>query len=359
MRETTSRIALAPAFVPIFLLALILGTGQTAADELGDRARGMFKPIPQQPPTIDGNELTEDKIELGKMLFFEPRLSSSHLISCNTCHNVGMGGHDYLQTSIGHGWQKGPRNSPTVFNAVFNAAQFWDGRAADLAEQAKGPVQAGVEMNSTPERVVLTLNSMPDYVERFRNAFPGQAESVTFDNMATAIEAFEATLITPDAPFDKYLRGNVDALDDGEKTGLALFMDKGCAACHSGTNLGGQGYYPFGLVKKPGANVRPVGDKGRYKVTRTASDEYVFRAAPLRNIELTAPYFHSGGVWSLEEAVAVMGTSQLGTELSEEDVTFIVAFLKTLTGRVPEIQYPLLPPSTDSTPKPESMRSQS
>ncbi len=339
-------------------LATTLGVmaGTAGADELRDRAHNLFSAVPQYPPVIDGNELTEDKVELGKMLFFEPRLSASHLISCNTCHNVGMGGHDYLPTSIGHGWQKGPRNAPTVFNAVFNAAQFWDGRAADLAEQAKGPVQAGVEMSSTPERVEATLRSMPEYVRRFQAAFPGQEDPVTFDNMATAIEAFEATLITANAPFDKYLRGDDKALNKQEKEGLALFMDKGCAACHGGVNFGGQDYFPFGLVTKPGADILPTGDKGRFAVTETASDQYVFRAAPLRNIELTAPYFHSGAVWSLEEAVAVMGTAQLGAELSGDEVQSIVAFLKTLTGEVPEIRYPVLPPSTDSTPRPEPMK---
>ncbi len=339
-------------------LATTLGVmaGTAGADELRDRAHNLFSAVPQYPPVIDGNELTEDKVELGKMLFFEPRLSASHLISCNTCHNVGMGGHDYLPTSIGHGWQKGPRNAPTVFNAVFNAAQFWDGRAADLAEQAKGPVQAGVEMSSTPERVEATLRSMPEYVSRFQAAFPGQEDPVTFDNMATAIEAFEATLITANAPFDKYLRGDDKALNEQETEGLALFMDKGCAACHGGVNFGGQDYFPFGLVTKPGADILPTGDKGRFAVTETASDQYVFRAAPLRNIELTAPYFHSGAVWSLEEAVAVMGTAQLGAELSGDEVQSIVAFLKTLTGEVPEIRYPVLPPSTDSTPRPEPMK---
>ena len=260
-----------------------------------------------------------------------------------------------MPTSIGHGWQKGPRNSPTVFNAVFNAAQFWDGRAADLAEQAKGPVQAGVEMSSTPDRVVSTLKSMPEYIERFEDAFPGQDNPVTFDNMAVAIEAYEATLITPEAPFDKYLRGNSEALNEKEKEGLALFMDRGCTACHSGMNVGGQNYYPFGLVAKPGAEILPAGDKGRFSVTETASDEYVFRASPLRNIELTAPYFHSGAVWSLEEAVAVMGTAQLGIELNDSEVKSIVAFLKTLTGDIPEVTYPVLPPSTADTPKPVDM----
>ena len=340
----------------VLATTLSLLAGAATADNLRDQASSMFSAVPQYPPVIDGNELTEDKVELGKMLFFEPRLSASHLISCNTCHNVGMGGHDYLPTSIGHGWQKGPRNAPTVFNAVFNAAQFWDGRAADLAEQAKGPVQAGVEMSSTPERVVATLKSMPEYVSRFKAAFPGQEDPVTFDNMATAIEAFEATLITPNARFDKFLRGDDKALNQQEKEGLSLFMNKGCAACHGGVNFGGQDYFPFGLVTKPGADILPAGDKGRFAVTETASDQYVFRAAPLRNIELTAPYFHSGAVWSLEEAVAVMGTAQLGTELSGEEVKSIVAFLKTLTGEVPEIRYPVLPVSTDATPKPEPMK---
>ena len=173
--------------------------------------------------------------------------------------------------------------------------------------------------------------------------------------MAVAIEAYEATLITPEAPFDKYLRGDGSALNESEKEGLALFMDRGCTACHSGVNLGGQNYYPFGLVAKPGAEILPEGDKGRFSVTETASDEYVFRASPLRNIELTAPYFHSGAVWSLEEAVAVMGTAQLGTELNDDEVKSIVAFLKTLTGNVPEVTYPVLPPSTANTPKPVDM----
>ena len=336
-------------------LGLAVAAAPAMASDLMERANNNFEPIPKYPPVIDGNELTQAKVELGKMLFFEPRLSSSHLISCNTCHNVGLGGDDELPTSIGHGWQKGPRNSPTVFNAVFNAAQFWDGRAADLAEQAKGPVQAGVEMSSTPARVVSTLKSMPEYIERFEDAFPTQDDPVSFDNMATAIEAYEATLITPDAPFDQYLRGDEEALNSVEKEGLALFMDRGCTACHSGVNLGGQDYYPFGLVSRPGGEILPEGDKGRFAVTETATDEYVFRASPLRNIELTAPYFHSGAVWSLEEAVAVMGTAQLGTELNDEDVDSIVAFLKTLTGTIPEVTYPELPPSTANTPKPVDM----
>ncbi len=169
-------------------------------------------------------------------------------------------------------------------------------------------------MANTPENVVATLSSMPDYVDWFKAAFPTEADPITFDNFAKAIEAYEATLVTP-APFDAYLNGNDDALNDVEKAGLSLFMEKGCASCHNGVNLGGNGYYPFGLIEKPGADVLPEGDKGRFAVTATADDSYVFRASPLRNIDQTAPYFHSGKVWDLEQTVAIMGTSQLGEEL--------------------------------------------
>ncbi len=337
-------------------VATMAATGAHAADDLMTRAKELFKPIPHVAPDIPDNPLTKEKVRLGKMLYFDPRLSSSQLISCNTCHNLGMGGDDNLETSIGHGWAKGPRNAPTVLNSVFNIAQFWDGRAKDLKEQAKGPVQAGVEMNNRPEVVVATLKSIPEYVEMFRKAFPQDKDPVTFDNMAKAIEAFEATLLTPDAPFDRYLRGDEKALTDQQKKGLALFIDKGCAGCHNGINIGGHDYFPFGVVEKPGADVLPPEDKGRFKVTRTADDEYVFRAAPLRNVALTAPYFHSGKVWSLKQAVAIMGDAQLGKgALSEEDVDAITAFLKSLTGKQPRVVYPILPPRTDATPLPKPM----
>jgi len=193
-------------------------------------------------------------------------------------------------------------------------------------------------------------------VEMFRKAFPKDKDPVTFDNMAKAIEAFEATLLTPDAPFDRYLRGDAKALTDKQKKGLALFIDKGCAGCHNGINIGGHDYFPFGVVEKPGADVLPPEDKGRFKVTRTADDEYVFRAAPLRNVELTAPYFHSGKVWNLKQAVAIMGDAQLGKgALSEADVDAITAFLKSLTGKQPRVVYPILPPRTDKTPLPKPM----
>ena len=336
------------------LSALVASTalaGSAQADALRDEALQYFAPLPSTVPAVKDNRITPEKIDLGKALFFDPRLSASGVFSCASCHNLATGGDDNMETSVGHGWQKGPRNSPTVLNAVLNEAQFWDGRADDLKAQAKGPVQAGVEMANTPAQVELTLNSMPQYVDWFKAAFPGEDSPANFDNMAKAIEVFEATLLTP-APFDAWLNGDDAALSDDAKSGLALFIDKGCSSCHSGVNIGGHGYYPFGLIEKPGSDILPEGDKGRFAVTDTADDEYVFRAAPLRNIALTAPYFHSGKVWDLSVAVEIMAESQLGEALKPEETTQIVAFLDSLTGTMPEVVLPVLPPETAATPRP-------
>lgn len=338
----------------VFLVTAAHAADPPVPADLRESARELFKPLPSTIPAVKDNKITPEKIALGKALFFDPRMSASGVFSCNSCHNLATGGDDNLETSIGHGWQKGPRNAPTALNAVFNVAQFWDGRAEDLKAQAKGPVQAGVEMANTPGQVVATLKSMPQYVEWFKAAFPGEADPVTFDNFAKAIEAFEATLVTP-APFDAWLNGDDDAMTVEAKQGLSLFMDKGCASCHNGVNVGGEAYYPFGLVEKPGADVLSEKDKGRFAVTNTADDSYVFRAGPLRNIALTAPYFHSGKVWDLRQAVAIMGTSQLGEELKGDEVDLIVAFLDALTGKTPEVTYPVLPAETGGTPRPVSV----
>ena len=333
--------------------ALLLAVGPVkAGDALQKQAKENFIPLPVAAPELKGNPATKEKVELGKILYFDPRLSLSALISCNTCHNVGLGGADYQETSTGHGWQRGPRNAPTVLNSVYNVAQFWDGRAKDLAEQAKGPVQAGVEMNNTPENVVKTLNSMPEYITLFKKAFPGQNDPVTFDNMAKAIEVFEATLVTPDSPFDLFLQGDSKALGETEKKGLQVFMDKGCVDCHGGINMGGDDYYNFGVEQAPDEAIL-AGDKGRYVVTEMKDDEYVFKSPSLRNIELTAPYFHSGKVWSLGDAVSVMSTAQLGSKLTEQEVNQVVAFLKSTTGKQPLVDHPILPKPTDTTPKPD------
>lgn len=336
----------------VVALTCLIALPAVAKDTLREQALKTFKPVPLGPPDLKSNPITPEKMALGKVLYFDPRLSKSALISCNTCHNVGMGGGDFQETSTGHGWQKGPRNAPTVLNSVFNLAQFWDGRAKDLAEQAKGPVQAGVEMNNTPENVVKTLNSMPEYVAMFRASFPADKDPVTFDNMAKAIEAFEATLLTPHSPFDRFLRGEQEAMSVEAKNGLKVFMGKGCSDCHGGVNMGGEDYYPFGVVESPDKTIM-AGDKGRYKVTKTKDDEYVFKSPSLRNIELTMPYFHSGKVWDLREAVAVMGSAQLGATLTDNEVDMIVAFLQSATGEQPQVAHPVLPKPTDQTPQPE------
>ncbi|MCK1621753.1 cytochrome-c peroxidase [Bradyrhizobium sp. 160] len=336
----------------VVTILVLLSSAVCADDDLMMAAKQKFKPIPSVVPAIPDNPVTIEKVELGKMLFFDPRVSASGTISCNTCHNLGTGGVDAGPTSVGHGWQKGARRAPTVYNSVFNVAQFWDGRAPDLKVQAKGPIQASAEMNATPDRVISTLSSMNEYVEMFAKAFPHETSPVTFDNVAKAIEAFEATLTTPTAPFDRYLNGDANALDDQQKTGLQLFMDKGCSSCHSGINIGGQDFFRFGVTGNPDSRLLPAADKGRFAVTHAPGDEYVFRVAPLRNVALRPPYFHSGQVWSLKEAVGIMSEVQLGLRLSDKEKNDIVAFLSSLTGRLPKIEYPILPTRTDETPPP-------
>lgn len=337
-------------FIVVFLSAA--GTPGWSADPLLDEAQGLFRPLPGAPPTLEGNPPSPERTELGRMLFFEPRLSASQLISCNTCHNLGLGGADLQETSVGHGWQRGPRNAPTVLNAVFNKGQFWDGRAKDLREQAKGPMQAAPEMSNTPERIVQTLRGIPQYVRLFRAAFPATDDPLTFDNVAAALELFEATLLTPNSRFDEYLKGSEQALSGTEKDGLKIFLDIGCATCHSGINVGGRGYYAFGVKEKPEAAILPPEDKGRFAVTKVPSDEYSFRVPSLRNVELTSPYFHSGKVWQLGRAIQVMARSQLGASLSSDQTTAVMAFLRTLTGTQPRVEVPILPPGTDATPRP-------
>ncbi len=331
---------------------LPISRGVLAQDDLQKKAQALFKPIPASPPELKDNPISEEKILLGKMLYFDPRLSASNLISCNTCHNLGTAGVDLQETSTGHGWQKGPRNAPTVLDAVFNIAQFWDGRAEDLEQQAKGPIQATVEMSNNPKRLVETLNSMPEYQESFKRSFPQDSTPVSLDNAVRAIEAFEATLLAPNSRLDKFLKGDASALNELEKEGLKQFMEKGCANCHNGVNVGGGAYFPFGVVEKPGADILPPEDKGRFMVTNTVSDEYVFKVPTLRNIGLTPPYFHSGKVWSLKQAVGIMGAAQLGIQLTDDDIDKITAFLSTLNGDQPRVEYPILPPNTDKTPRP-------
>jgi cytochrome c peroxidase len=356
-RVTASRFLTASIIAYVGLFS-VQGTMSYAApfanqSDLLSRARKLFLPIPESPPVLPGNVSTPARVNLGKMLFFDPRLSASHAISCNSCHNIGLAGTDAEPTSLGHRWQHGQRNAPTVFNAVYDKAQFWDGRAKNLEQQAGGPIVNPVEMASPPNHVAEELRAIPGYLPYFKSAFPGEANPITFANVQKAIALFEATLITPNAPFDRFLRGHTNALTKEQKDGLTLFMDKGCSSCHSGINIGGASYAPFGLVAKPGAKLLPPGDKGRFAITRTPSDEYAFKVPSLRNVELTAPYFHSGQIWDLKQAVMIMGESQLGLQLSPSEATKIVLFLDSLNGVQPRVVYPILPPSVGNTPQPE------
>lgn len=350
------------------LLAILVAGPGLAADPLRERAKGLFEAIPATPPPLHGRAATAEMVALGKMLYFDPRISEHYDISCSTCHNIGMGGVDGRASAFGHAGQLGGRKVLTVLNAVFNKSQFWDGRAADLEEQVAasvmafpgamlktrgGPIILGPEQTSaTKVHAVDRLRAIPGYVEAFATAFPGEADPIVYANIARAIAVFESTLITPGAPFDRWLEGDDAALTEGQKKGLAIFIDKGCSNCHNGINIGGGMYARFGAVRAPGPEFLPPDDLGRFAITRDIADKYVFKVPTLRNITLTAPYFHNGQVWNLKRAVAVMGDTQLGQTLSDEDIARIVDFLESLTGRQPEIVLPILPPRVAATPRP-------
>jgi cytochrome c peroxidase len=316
-----------------------------------DRERlAVFAPLPASVPAETG-AASQAQITLGRMLYYEPRLSKSQTISCNTCHDLANYGIDPEPTSTGHNGQKGDRNSPTVFNAAAHFAQFWDGRAPDVEAQAKGPILNPVEMAMPAEKTVIAvLESMPEYGELFKQAFPGDKRPVTYDNMAKAIGAFERQLMTP-SRWDSLLEGDQSALTAEEAVGLKTFLDAGCQACHNGALLGGTSYQKLGAARAyPG-----VTDPGRSKVTKADADKGVFKVPSLRNVEKTGPYYHDGKVTSLEQAVRDMAEYQLGRQLTDEQVKQIIAFLKVLTGRVdPEyVKPPALPKSTATTPKPD------
>ncbi|WP_439102858.1 cytochrome-c peroxidase [Congregibacter sp.] len=288
------------------------------------------------------------KAEIGKQLFFDPRLSKSGFLSCNSCHNLSMGGADNLPSSVGHAWHQGPINSPTVLNSAYNLAQFWDGRAADLQEQAAGPIANPGEM-AQPHNVALeVIASIPGYVESFSNSYGD--DRIDLERVTEVIAEFERTLVTPNSRFDQWLTGNKQAITEEELEGYQLFKGNGCAGCHNGPAVGATLYQKMGLVKAYETDNPAL---GRYAVTGRDSDRMVFKVPTLRNIELTYPYFHDGKVSTLEEAVQIMGEIQLGRRFSESDTAKIVAFLKTLTGEQPDFALPQLPPSTPATPHPQ------
>lgn len=330
--------------LPAVLLATAAVTvcGSAAAfDEVISVRQEPVEPI--QPARVTDPQL----VKLGAMLYFDPRLSKSGFISCNSCHNLSMGGTDNLKTSIGHNWQKGPINSPTVLNSSLNLAQFWDGRAADLKEQAGGPIANPGEMAFTHELAVSMLQSIPGYTNEFKKTFG--TDKVDINMVTDAIAAFEETLVTPHSRFDKWLAGNDDALTPTELRGYELFKTSGCVACHNGPALGGNSFQKMGLVEPYKGN---EGTEGRAGVTGKDADRFNFKVPTLRNVELTYPYFHDGGADTLSQAVEIMGRLQLGKKFTPDENAAIVAFLKTLTGEQPRLLVPVLPPSSDATPRP-------
>ena len=337
-RRTCARqVFTSSALLVVLLVGSLAGCGP-AGPEATERPEGvsaLFEPLPATAPEPADNPGTEARVDLGHMLFFEPKLSRSGTIACNTCHVVGAAGVDHRAVAMGEGARTGPRNSPTVFNAAFLQSQFWDGRAPTLEEQAKGPIQAHVEMDLTPEEAVERLRAT-GYAPYFSEAFPGEDEPLTFDNLARAIAAFERTLITPGSPFDRYLEGETDALTPEQREGLQLFQNAGCVGCHHGPLLGGNGFAAF-------SHVEGSEDVGRAGVTEQEADQYVFRIAPLRNVAVTHPYFHDGSAETLEEAITIMGQSQLRRTFTDEERASLVAFLESLTGEFPQVPYPYLP----------------
>ena len=310
-----------------------------------------FQPLPDKAPEPADNPGTAAKIELGKQLYFDPRLSLDGTVSCNTCHNVMDSGTDNKATSAGVAGRHGGRSAPTVWNAAFLSVQFWDGRAASLEDQAKGPILAHVEMAMPNEAAVIErLQKIPGYVQQF-NAVFGNDEGLTYDNLAKAIAAFERTLITPNSPVDRYVKGDESALSAAAKRGMKAFESVGCVACHNGVNYSGPAldvgtgfYQQFPTFdSKYTEQYRLKDDAGRFEATHDAADRHMWRVPTLRNVALTAPYFHNGAVKRLDEAVRVMAKTQLNKTLSEAQVADIVAFLNGLTGEFPSIDLPRLP----------------
>ena len=316
--------------------------------ELRARAQAVSGVLPSEVPNPE-NPFTPEKIDLGRMLYYENRMSINEKLSCNTCHDLARYGVDNEPTSPGHQGIRGSRNSPTVYNAALHVGQFWDGRAKDVEEQAQGPVLNPVEMGMPDaDYVVKVLRSIPGYAPLFAAAFPGEEEPINYDNVARAIGVFERKLMTP-GRFDDFLNGQDDALTEAELKGLETFLDTGCNACHMGPALGGMLYQKLGLI-----HPYETKDLGRYEATQNEADKYFFKVPSLRNIEKTGPYFHDGSIATLPEAVRLMAWHQLGKELGDEQVASIVTFLGALTGRIDEayIAKPELPPDAPVAPAP-------
>jgi cytochrome c peroxidase len=304
------------------LLAACLALTISSSAIADDSWKAAFSPLPESAPSAQ-NPLT-----LGKKLYNDTRLSKAQDISCNSCHRLDAFGVDNEPTSPGHLGKRGGRNSPSSFNAALHIAQFWDGRAATVEEQALGPILNPIEMAMESEAAVIArLKADPTTVKEFQAAFPSEKDAVTYPNVGKAIGAFERTLMTP-SRFDDFLRGDASALSEEEKNGGKLFVETGCATCHNGATIGGMMYQKLGLIKP-----YPTKDLGRAEVTKNEADRFIFKVPALRNVAKTAPYFHDGSIKTLPEAVAIMAEYQLGKKLDDAQVQSIVTFLNSLTAK--------------------------
>jgi len=298
------------------------------------KATTFFEALPLVAENAE-NPITDEKVKLGKTLYFDVRLSKDNTISCNSCHNLSTYGVDNLSFSPGNDKTLGGRNSPTVLNAAFHTTQFWDGRAIDVEEQAGGPILNPVEMAiPSKEFLVERLSKVKEYEELFAKAFPEEKKPITYLNVQKAIAAFERKLVTP-SKFDDFLKGNLSALSDQEKEGLNTFITTGCFACHSGKVLGGNMFQKFAVYGNYWEYTKSSKiDNGKFDVSKIDADKYFFKVPTLRNVEKTAPYFHDGSVSSLREAVSIMAKAELNKTLTEKEVNDLVAFLGALTGEV-------------------------
>ncbi|HFD12694.1 MAG TPA: cytochrome-c peroxidase [Crenotrichaceae bacterium] len=325
---------------------MLFGSGQLAI-------AANWQTLPTKAPEPADNPTTSEKVKLGQILFLDPRLSSTGTVSCNSCHNVMAGGEDNRPFAAGVHGQVGGRSAPTVWNSAFSAVQFWDGRAPSLEEQAKGPVTNPIEMGMKSwDDVVKRLKAIPGYPELFSAAFSADKDPVTRDNAAKAIAAYERTLITPNSAYDKYVKGDKSALTEQQVSGMNTFAEVGCAGCHSGAAFNGNGAFMKFPVHRNGmfeAKYKLSKDPGRFEVTKNDADKSMFKVPTLRNIALTAPYFHNGSVNKLSAAVVVMAKMQLGQSLKQQQVKDIVAFLEALTGEFPAQTMPRLPGTPGTT----------
>ena len=338
---------LARLLIPVGLVFVVGILAEAADTGLHTQARAMFKPLPKDMATVD-SPLTPAQVKLGRMLYFETRASVDGTVSCARCHQPALFGTDALPKAIGAEHRTNPRNAPTVLNAALQFVQHWRGDRTSVEDQATKALIAPPSFgNPTYESAMAKLKAIPGYPVLFARAFPGQADPVTADNWGKAIGAYMRTLVTP-SPFDAYLAGDDRALSPAAQAGLRTFVQVGCVGCHNGVGVGGATYQKFGLVEDYWKATGSTSiDKGRFDVTKSPADMYVFKVPSLRNVAMTPPYFHDGSVPTLPAAVRVMGRVQLGRTLTDGELADIVAFLESLTGRLPHdfLTAPPIPPA--------------